>query len=139
RARAARPQRLLTAPILVPGAQSFGGQPLPERDRLPLTRATEITAVPGAGRTAVDISFPVTVLRGRQPAALPPIEGHGWSSAQLTPYRLIAGRKPSGPGDVVLSQQLATRLNAKAGSPLNVLARGTTVALPVTDIPAPRP
>src|SRR5215468_10209733 len=131
------PQRLLTAPILVTGAQSFGGQPLPERDRLPLTRAAEIAAVPGAGRTAVDISFPVTVLRGGQPAALPPIEGHGWSSAQLTPYRLIAGRKPSGPADVVLSQQLATRLNAKTGSTLNVLARGTTVALRVTGIAEP--
>src|SRR5215472_9319395 len=131
------PQRLLTAPILVTGAQSYGGQPLPERDRLPLTRATEITAVPGVERTAVDISFPVTVLRGGQPAALPPIEGHGWSSAQLTPYRLIAGRKPCGPGDVVLSQQLAGRLSAKTGSMLNVLARGMTLALRVAGIAAP--
>src|SRR5215468_3745168 len=131
------PQRLLTAPILVTGAQSYGGQPLPERDRLPLTRATEITAVPGVERTAVDISFPVTVLRGGQPAALPPIEGHGWSSAQLTPYRLTAGRKPSGPGDVVLSQQLAGRLSAKTGSMLNVLARGMTLALRVAGIAAP--
>src|SRR5262249_35189346 len=130
-------QRLLTAPILVIGAQSYGGQPLLERDHLPLTRAAEITAVPGVERTAADISFPVTVLRGGQPAALPPIEGHGGSSAQLTPYRLIAGRKPSRPADAALSQQLATRLNAKTGSTLNVLARGTTVALRVTGIAEP--
>src|SRR5262245_57838084 len=125
------PQRLLTAPILVTGPQSFGGQPLPERDRLPLTLAAKIAAVPGVGRAVGDVSFPVRVLRGGQPAALQPIEGHGWSSAQLTPYRLIAGRKPSGPGDVVLSQQLATRLNAKTSSTLSVLTRGTTLALRV--------
>src|SRR5262245_64810488 len=130
------PQRLLTAPILVTGVQSFGGQPLPERDRLPLALAAEITAVPGVGRAAVDVSFPVRVLRGGQPAALQPVEAHGWSSAQLTPYRLIAGRKPSGPGEAVLSQQLAGRLNAKTGSTLNVLARGTTVALRVAGIAA---
>src|SRR5215468_8921383 len=130
------PQRLLTAPILVTGAQSFGGQPLLERDRLPLALAAEITAVPGVGRAAVDVSFPVRVLRGGQPAALQPVEAHGWSSAQLTPYRLIAGRKPSGPGEAVLSQQIATRLNAKTGSTLNVLARGMTLALRVAGIAA---
>src|SRR5215831_12476252 len=128
---------LALAAMLVTGAQSFGGQPLAERDRLPLALAAEITAVPGVGRAAVDVSFPVRVLRGGQPAALQPVEAHGWSSAQLTPYRLIAGRKPSGPADVVLSQQLATRLNAKTGSTLNVLARGTAVALRVTGIAAP--
>jgi putative ABC transport system permease protein len=121
----------------VTGVQAYGGQPLPERDRLPLTLATKITAVPGAGRTAADISFPVTVLRGGYPLALPPIEGHGWSSAQLTPYRLIAGQKPSGPGEAVLGRPLATRLNAKTGSTLNALARGMTLALRVTGIAAP--
>src|SRR5215475_272265 len=111
-----QPQRLLTAPILVTGAQSFGGQPLAERDRLPLTLAAELAAVPGAGRAVGDVSFPVRVLRGGQPAAFPPIEAHGWSSAQLTPYRLITGRKPAGPGEVVLSQQMAGRLDINADS-----------------------
>ncbi|HKA94806.1 MAG TPA: ABC transporter permease [Streptosporangiaceae bacterium] len=133
------PQRLLTAPILVTGAQSFGGQPLAERGRLPLTLAAKLAAVPGVGHAVGDVSFPVRVLRGGQPAAFPPVEAHGWSSAQLTPYRLIAGRKSSGPGEVVLSQQIAGRLDINAGSRLAVLARGMTLALRVTGIAASKP
>src|SRR5262249_58482642 len=79
------PRRLLTAPILVTGAQSFGGQPLPERDRLPLALAAEITAVPGVGRAVGDVSFPVRGLRGGPPAAFPPVGARGWASAPLTP------------------------------------------------------
>src|SRR5262249_42639549 len=130
------PQRLATAPILVAGAQSSGGQPLAERDRLPLALAAKLAAVPGVGRAAGDVSFPVRVLRGGQPAAFPPVEAHGWSSAQLTPYRLITGRKPSGPGEVVLSQQIASRLGLHTGSMLAVLARGMTQALRVAGIAA---
>src|SRR5262249_44546908 len=133
------PQRLLTAPILVTGAQSFGGQPLAERGRLPLTLAAKLAAVPGVGHAVGDVSFPVRVLRGGQPAAFPPVEAHGWSSAQLTPYRLIAGRKSSGPGEVVLSQQIAGRLDINVGSRLAVLARGMTLALRVTGIAASKP
>jgi putative ABC transport system permease protein len=60
------PQRLLTAPILVTGVQSYVGEPLAERDLLGTTLASEIAAVPGVARTVGDVSFPVTVLRAGQ-------------------------------------------------------------------------
>lgn len=130
------PQRLLTAPILVTGVQNYRGETLAERDRLNSALAREITAVPGVDRTVGDVSFPVSVLRGGQPTALPPIQGHGWSSAQLTPYRLISGHEPTAPDDVVIDRGLAGRLNVGAGSALDVLVRGTTVSLRVVGIAA---
>src|SRR5262249_57403828 len=109
---------------LVPGAGICGAQPLPERARLPQPPAAKLAAAPGVGHAVGDVSFPVRVLRGGQPAAFPPVEAHGWSSAQLTPYRLITGRNPTGPGEVVLSQQIASRMGLHTGSMLAVLARG---------------
>jgi putative ABC transport system permease protein len=130
------PQRLLTAPILVTGVQTYQGKPLTERDRLDSALAAEIAAVPGVARTAGDVSFPVTVLRGGRPAALPPVQGHGWSSAQLTPYRLVSGREPAAPHEVVVDQTLAARLHLAAGRALSVLARGTPLSLRVVGIVA---
>src|SRR5262249_42049233 len=119
-----------------PGAGGSGAARLAGRARLPRALAAEITAVPGVGRAVGDVSFPVRVLRGGQLAAFPPVEAHGWSSAQLTPYRLITGRKPSGPGEVVLSRQIAGRLDLNTGSRLAVLVRGMTLALRVAGIAA---
>ncbi len=128
------PQRLQTAPILVTGVQSYWDETLPERDRIGAGLTTAIAAVPGVARTVTDVSFGVTVLRGGQPVALPPVEGHGWSSAQLTPYRLVAGRPPSAPGDVVLDQRLADRLHLTTNSILNAQAFRTVTSWRVSGI-----
>ncbi|MBO0787527.1 MAG: ABC transporter permease, partial [Actinobacteria bacterium] len=130
------PQRLRTAPVLVTGTQSYDGQPLAEQHRLPAGLAGRIAAVPGAARTVSDVSFPVTVLRGGQPGNLPAAQGHGWSSAQLTPYRLVSGRPPAAPGDVVLSAGLSARMHLRAGGALPVAVRGTAVRLRVTGVAA---
>lgn len=130
------PQRLRKAPVLVTGTQSDSGQPLAERHRLPAALAGRIAAVPGAARTVSDVSFPVTVLRGGQPGNVPAAEGHGWSSAQLTPYRLVSGRPPAAPGDVVLPAGLAARMRLQAGGALSVAVRGTAVPLRVTGVAA---
>jgi putative ABC transport system permease protein len=127
------PQRLLTAPVVVTGVQDYLGTPLPERARLAPGLASEIAAVPGVARTVPDVPFPVTVLSGRQ-AEGPPVDGHDWSAAQLTPYRLISGRAPTGPGDVVLDAHLADRLHLTINSRLQALAHGTVVTLRVTGI-----
>ncbi len=127
------PQRLLTAPVVVTGVQDYLGTPLPERDRLAPGLASEIAAVPGVARTVPDVSFPVTVLTGGQ-ADGPPVDGHDWSAAQLTPYRLISGRAPTSPGDVVLDAYLADSLHLTINSRLQVLAHGTVVTLRVTGI-----
>ena len=127
------PQRLLTAPVVVTGAQDYLGAPLPERGRLAPGMAGEIAALPGVARTAADVTFPVTVPRGGQPAGLS-VDGHGWSSAQLTPYRLISGRAPASPGDVVLGVNLAAELHLTINSRLQAQARGTAVAWRVVGI-----
>ena len=127
------PQRLLTAPVVVTGVQDFLGDPLPELNRLAPGLASEIAAVPGVARTVPDVSFPVTVLSGGQ-ADGPPVDGHDWSAAQLTPYRLISGRAPTGPGDVVLDAHLADSLHLTINSRLQALAHGTVVTLRVTGI-----
>jgi putative ABC transport system permease protein len=127
------PQRLLTAPVVVTGVQDYLGTPLPERNRLAPGLASEIAAVPGVARTVPDVSFPVTVLSGGQ-ADGPPVEGHDWSAAQLTPYRLISGRAPTGPGDVVLDAHLADSLHLTINSLLQAQAHGTVVTLRVAGI-----
>lgn len=131
------PQRLLTAPILVTGVQSYWGEALPERDRLNAALVGKVAAVPGVARTVSDVSFPVMLLRGGhagQPAALPPIEGHGWSSAQLTPFRLVSGRAPAAPGDVVLDRRLADRLDLTTDSTVNAQVRGAVISLRVVGV-----
>jgi putative ABC transport system permease protein len=127
-------QRLATAPVLVTGVQEYDGEPLAERDRLGAGPARVIAALPGVAHTVADVSVPVTVLRGGAPAALPAIAAHGWSSARLTPYRLISGRAPAAPGDVVVDRGTAARLHLADGRPLRVIARGTVVALRVSGI-----
>ena len=127
------PQRLLTAPVVVTGIQDYLSTPLPERNRLAPGLASEIAAVPGVARTVPDVSFPVTVLSGGQ-ADGPPVDGHDWSAAQLTPYRLISGRAPTGPGDVVLDAHLADSLHLTINSLLRAQAHGTVVTLRVAGI-----
>ena len=127
------PQRLLTAPVVVTGVQDYLGTPLLERNRLAPGLASEIAAVPGVARTVPDVSFPVTVLSGEQ-ADGPPVDGHDWSAAQLTPYRLISGRAPAGPADVVLDAHLADSLHLTVNGLLQAQAHGTVVTLRVTGI-----
>jgi len=133
------PQRLQTAPVLVTGVQSYAGEALAERDRVGTGLAATIAAVPGVARTVTDVSFGFTALRGGQPVPLPPVQGHGWSSAQLAPDRLVAGRPPAAPGDVVLDQRLADRLHLTTNSILNGLAQGTVTSWRVTGIAAASP
>jgi putative ABC transport system permease protein len=127
-------QRLAAAPVLVTGVQEYDGAALAERDRVGAGAARMIAALPGVARTVGDVSVPVTVLPGGAPAGLPGIAAHGWSSARLTPYRLISGRAPAAPGDVVVDRRTAARLHLAAGRPLRVIARGTVVALRVAGI-----
>ena len=48
------------------------------------------------------------------------MQGHGWPSAALTPYRLTAGRAPAGPRDVVAD----ARLGARVGASLRIVTPG---------------
>src|SRR3954465_9537022 len=84
--------------------------------RLPAATVEDAAAVSGVARAVGDIAFPAGAwdadgwhLSAERADRL---VGHGWDSAALTPYRLTAGRAPSGPRDVVADVRLGTHVGA---------------------------
>jgi len=79
--------------------------------RLPERMVARVAAVPGVARAVGDIAFPVTAFdsQGRVLSArgADRTEAHGWSSAALTPYSLVAGHPPLDAEQVVLDARLA--------------------------------
>ncbi|MFD0683844.1 FtsX-like permease family protein [Actinomadura fibrosa] len=118
--RAAPPQRLGAAPIVVTGDQRYHGtasdEVFPERVRLDAGLAGELASVPGVAGVAADVSFPVTLPGGRQ------VTGHGWSSTRLGPSTLTQGSAPSGDGQIALPAGLGMR----PGETVEVLVHGGT-------------
>ncbi|OLT14566.1 hypothetical protein BJF79_19055 [Actinomadura sp. CNU-125] len=109
--RAAPPQRLGAAPIVVTGDQRYHGTASDEvfAERVPLDAglADELAAVPGVTGVAADVSFPVRRTDdGRE------LTGHGWSSARLAPAALVRGAAPSEAGEVVLPAGFGTGVGA---------------------------
>ena len=80
--------------------------------------------VPGVARAVGDVAFPAGAFDGRgralHGAGVDRVQGHGWPSAALTPYRLTAGRAPAGPHDVVVD----ARLGARVGASLRIVTPG---------------
>ncbi|MEV5824181.1 FtsX-like permease family protein [Spirillospora sp. NPDC052242] len=117
--RAAPPQRLGAAPIVVTGDQRYHGTASDEvfAERVPLDAglAGELAALPGVAGTAADVSFPVRRTDGGGE-----LTGHGWSSARLAPAALVQGAAPSGDGEVVLP----AGSGAAVGDTVGLLAGG---------------
>ncbi|MGI5170457.1 FtsX-like permease family protein [Spirillospora sp. CA-253888] len=117
--RAAPPQRLGAAPIVVTGDQRYHGTAGDEvfAERVPLDAglARELASVPGVAGVAADVSFPVALARGGRQ-----LTGHGWSSARLASRALVQGAAPSGSGQVVLP----AGLGARPGETVELLVRG---------------
>ncbi|WP_224280133.1 ABC transporter permease [Streptomyces sp. LS1784] len=97
-------------------------------DAGPLT--AELAGLPGVAAAVPELSFPAAVvtasgqvLSGPQGG---PSLGHAWTSAALAPFRLISGRAPAGPDEVLLDAATA----ARAG-----VAPGGTVRLATTEAP----
>src|SRR4051794_39870123 len=101
--------------------------------RLPAAAVARAAAVPGVERAIGDVTFAAGAWRadGRALRA-ERLRGHGWPSAALTPYRLIAGRPPAGPRDVVADR----RLGAAVGETLRVAAPGGEAAYRVVGVAA---
>ncbi|MEU3375166.1 FtsX-like permease family protein [Streptomyces sp. NPDC006660] len=128
-------QRLAAAPLVVTGDQTYDGSQLAERVRLDAAQVRAVAAVPGVEKAIADVSFPVAVVRDGRPVTdlsdnatateHRPL-GHGWDSAQLTPYTLASGSQPQSAGDVVLDTALATRAGASVGDRVSVVAAGRT-------------
>jgi len=114
-------ERYAATAAVVTGEQNTGHNDkvlLTERARVPAALAARLAAIPGVRSAVGDVSVPAQ-LGGKAAVA------HGWSSAALTPYKLSAGRPPSGPGEVVTGYPatLGTRLTLAATGP----ARTVTV------------
>lgn len=88
--------------------------PLRQTSRVPADLATGIAAVPGVRAAVPDRSVPVG-LPGGQGADV-----HGWSSAQLTPYRLTDGHEPRADGEAVVDTATAAALGLRPGSTLDL-------------------
>ncbi|MBO2454450.1 ABC transporter permease [Actinomadura barringtoniae] len=117
--RAAPPQRLGAAPVVVTGDQRYhgtaGDEVFAERVPLDAALAGQLASVPGVSGVATDVSFPVTTARGGRR-----LTGHGWSSARLAPFKLAQGSAPTASGQVVVSD----RLGVRPGDTIELLMRG---------------
>ncbi|MEW2475370.1 FtsX-like permease family protein [Micromonospora gifhornensis] len=76
---------------------------LPEGGTVPVDLAEQLRRVPGITIVAVDRSIRAVV----PIAATSHTLAHGWSSAALTPYRIVDGRQPSADGEVAVDLRLA--------------------------------
>ncbi|MFY1669674.1 FtsX-like permease family protein [Plantactinospora sp. WMMB334] len=130
----ATPQRYAAADLVVANrditltSESFDGDttrttlPLPEGGTVPATLAEQIRQLPGVAAAVADSSIAVVPLE----AASVPADGHGWSSAALTPYRLVAGSPPRADGEVVVDARLAAAGALRPGGEADLLVGGDT-------------
>ncbi|XVQ06627.1 ABC transporter permease [Spirillospora sp. CA-255316] len=131
---AAPPQRLAAAPIVVTGDQRYHGtvQELifPERAHLDAALTAKIGAVPGVAAAVPDISFPAAL------ASHGAVTGHNWASARLAPHRLAQGAAPSGPGQIVLGEDLAERAGLRTGGRVELLVHGAAERFQIVGLAA---
>jgi putative ABC transport system permease protein len=110
-------ERYAGAAAVVTGQQDAGQDvPLGELARVSSALAARLAAVPGVRAAVGDVSVPAQ-LGGRA------VSAHGWSSAALTPYVLIAGRPPVRPDEVVTGYPaaLGARLPLEAAGPVRTV------------------
>lgn len=126
----APPQRLAAAPIVVTGDPAYhppngsGSVAFPERHRVDASVVTKLAGTTGVAQVIPDRSFPVMVAPSKDL-----IGGHGWSSAALTPYQLIAGHAPAS-GEVVVSERLGL------GDQISVVVNGEPQSFTVAGVAA---
>lgn len=93
-----------------------------EQVRLPLDMVAEVSRLPGVTAAVGDVTVPA-LLNGQS------VDAHGWSSASLTPVKLVSGAAP-GPGEVVLGQ------GATVGDRVSLAVRGTAATFTVSGLVA---
>src|SRR3954449_12258371 len=121
-------ERYSAAAAVVTGQQVVGKEDrvvLGERARVSSSLVARLAAVPGVRAAVADVSVPAS-LGDRATVA------HGWSSAELTPYALSAGRAPAAPGEVV------TGYRAEIGTKLRLGSTETGRTVTVVGVARPR-
>ena len=115
-----RPPTRSCAPI----PPSPSGAAIPSRSTSSPARACRPRPLPAPRRCPAWPPPSVTCRSRSAPRCARPassaLQGHGWASAALTPYRLTSGHAPSGPRDVVVD----SRLHARLGATLHITAPG---------------
>src|SRR4051794_22988347 len=105
-------ERYSAAAAVVTGQQVVGTEDrvvLGERARVDASLVSRVAAVAGVRSAIADVSVPAS-LGDRATVA------HGWSSAELTPYALSAGRAPAAPGEVVTGYRAEIGTKLRLGS-----------------------
>nr|WP_274637782.1 ABC transporter permease [Microbacterium bovistercoris] len=113
------PERYTAADVIVGAEQSWrtpegSTYALPERVPLPADAVGAVRSLPDTAHVVADATVPLTWSGSR-------VEGHGWSAAALTPYRISAGHAPRAADEVVLDRSRGAR--TKLGATV-VLAHG---------------
>ncbi|MFI7437299.1 ABC transporter permease [Micromonospora haikouensis] len=108
---------------------------LPTGGTVPATLAERIGQLPGVAVAAADRSIQAVVpMQDTAQEAL----AHGWSSAALTPYRVVDGNRPDTAGEVAVDVRLATAAGARLrpGDQIPVLTAGAVRKYRVSGIVA---
>ncbi|MGW0580645.1 ABC transporter permease [Streptomyces sp. NPDC002920] len=114
-------------------------KPIAERAWLPAGLGARIADTPGVARVVPELTFLAEPLArdGTPVADGPPVYGHGWDSAALTPYRLTMGTAPKGATDVVVDRGLAERAHLAPGDRLTVQSTQAPRTYRVSGVAAP--
>ncbi|MEV2242252.1 ABC transporter permease [Micromonospora sp. NPDC049891] len=97
---------------------------LPTGGSVPVDLADRIGQLPGVAVAAADRSIQAVVpIQDTAQEAV----AHGWSSAALTPYRIVDGNRPATTDEVAIDTRLATAAGAqlRPGDQIPVLAAGS--------------
>ena len=122
-------ERYGAAAAVIAGDQTTGADhdvELGERVRVPTSLTSRLRSVPGVRAVIADVGVPARL--GRRTT-----EAHNWSSAQLAPYVLVAGRAPRQPNEIV------TGYPAKLGARLVFSSTQPARQVIVVGIARPRP
>ncbi|WP_282792313.1 ABC transporter permease [Streptomyces sp. CC224B] len=114
-------------------------KPIAERAWLPRAIGKRLDGVPGVGTVVPELTFMAEPLLPGAGAgdADRPAYGHAWSSAALTPFRIIDGRAPRAAPDLVIDRGLADRARLAPGDRLTVQSTQAPRTYRVTGIAAP--
>ncbi|MFI1394371.1 FtsX-like permease family protein [Streptomyces sp. NPDC020681] len=133
------PERLARASLVVTGDRSYELHPgdpeeseqavLAESVPVDAALAQKVRGAAGVRQVVGDVTFAATVLNGSVG-----VQGHGWGSASLAPYRLESGSAPNGARQVVLDAATAAKSGAGVGDSVRVAAHGETAAYEVSGV-----
>lgn len=148
-----RTERYAAAPVIVSGDQNVHrttvkhkngkakvkhkAKPIAERAWLPggITRRLQQTREVGA--VVPEVTFLAEPLTPRGTSASDrPAYGHAWTSAALTPFRIVDGRAPRAATDLVVDRRLAERVGLEPGDRLTVQSTRAPRTYRVTGVAA---